>query len=82
MLTVDHGECLQVLVGLQLLSGTQRDAQSHGLDFPLNNVDVAGIQEENEPVETIGVPRTAHYDLDAGVIKTVRITSFSDDAHV
>lgn len=48
-LTVEHGEPLQVLVGLQLLGGTQRHAQSHGFDFPLNNVDVAGIQEEDKP---------------------------------
>lgn len=50
-LTVDHGESLQVLVGLQLLSGTQGHTQSHRLDFPLNYVDVAGIQEEDEPAE-------------------------------
>lgn len=51
-LTVDHGEPHQVLVAPQLLRGTQRDAQSHGLDFPLNDVDVAGVQEEDEPSET------------------------------
>lgn len=48
-LTVHHGEPLQVLVGLQLLGGTQGHTQSHGLDFPLDDVDVAGIQEEDEP---------------------------------
>lgn len=48
-LTVEHGEPLQVLVGLQLLGGTQRHTQSHGFDLPLNDVDVAGIQEEDKP---------------------------------
>lgn len=48
-LTVEHGEPLQVLVGLQLLRGTQRHTQSHGFDFPLDDVDVAGIQEEDKP---------------------------------
>lgn len=48
-LTVDHGEPLQVLVGLQLLGGTQRHTQSHGFDFPLHDVNVTRIQEEDKP---------------------------------
>lgn len=51
-LTVEHGEPLEVLVGLQLLSGTQRHTESHGFYFPLNDVDVTGIQEEDKPAET------------------------------
>lgn len=50
-LTIDHGEHLQVLVGLQLLAGTQRHTERHRPDLSLNNVDVAGIQEEYEPTE-------------------------------
>lgn len=50
-LTVKHGEPLQVLVGPQLLRGTQRHAESQGLDLPLDDVDVTGIQEEDEPEE-------------------------------
>ena len=48
-LTVEHGEPPQVLVGPQLLGGTQRYAQSQRLDLPLDDVDVTGIQEEDEP---------------------------------
>lgn len=48
-LTVEHGEPLQVLVGLQLLAGTQRHAERHGPDPPLDQVDVTRIQEEHKP---------------------------------
>lgn len=51
-LTIDHGEPLQILIGLQLLGGTQRHTQRHGFDFSLNKVDIAGIQEENKPEGT------------------------------
>lgn len=48
-LTVDHGEPLQVLVGFQLLRWTERHTHGHGLDLPLDDVDVTGVQEEDKP---------------------------------
>lgn len=62
-LTIDHSEPLQVLVGLQLLCGTQRHTKSHRLDFPLNNVDVTGIQEEDKPVSDKKHRKSAHRHL-------------------
>ena len=50
-LTVEHGEPLQVLVRLHLLGGTQRHTQSHGLDLPLDDVYVTGVQEEDKPAD-------------------------------
>lgn len=51
LLTIDHGEGPEVLVRPQLHGGTKRHTQGHGFDFPLHDVDVTGIQEENIPGE-------------------------------